>query len=318
MSNQFRTNRVFAMQSAAYDDLFGPREKLTRVQKIIRAILITPGILLFLLPSFRIGTQIQRPPTFEVPDKVVKGSVFTVPEDASLQTIMLGGQALPEIKSKNPALLAVAKTEPTMDLVLIYKRPTKELSLKSLLPKFEHPSFEVYSKQIAVEPAPTPAPEPTIHSKKGKAKETAAVATIYPPDANLMSKTDGLANAACWTEPKTIKIPQKPNRDWHHLPVEYANLTSMAAGEVVRVEGLKGGAKNIVVYHGGGLFSRYLELKDVLVRKGDKIQAGQELGMMSLGTWRTPIKPRWDIWLGMTEINPPSFLALSSQLCDSK
>lgn len=311
--SKFKTNKIFALQTASYDYGFGPRQKMTRFQKIVRGILVTPGVLLFLLPSFKIGLGLQRPPAFEVPDKVTKGSVFTVPVDPTLQTIMLEGKSLPEIKGSKPALLAVAKTEPSMDLVLIYKGPERKFSPKNLLPKLEHPTFEVFAKQIAVEAPPTePEPQP------GKKKKESTPPTVYEPDPALMSRTDGAAQAACWSEPKTNVLPQKPNRDYRRLPVQYANLTAMAPGEVVKIDSLKGGAKNVVVYHGGGLFSRYLELRETLVRKGEKVQGGQELGMLSLGTWRTPIKPRWDIYLGTTELNPQNFLALSTQLCDSK
>jgi hypothetical protein len=308
---KYKTTRMFAVQVENFDGLYGPRMKMTRFQKIVRGILITPGVLLFLLPSFKLGLQHQRPPAFEIPDKVTKGSVFTVPIDDSLETITLDGQSLPAIKGPKPALLAVAKSEPQMQLVMIYKHPERKISIERLKPKFEHPSFEIFAKDIAVEPAP-PAPEPP------KSKKAATPPTPYEPDATLMARHDGQAQAACWSEPKTNVLPQKGTRDWRKLPVQYANLTAMAPGEVVKVEALKGGAKNVVVYHGGGLFTRYLELRESLVRKGDKILAGQEIGMLSLGTWKTPIKPRWDIYLGTTELNPPNFLALSTQLCDSK
>lgn len=311
MADKFKTNRIFALQAASYDGLYGPRAKMTRFQKIVRGILIAPGVLLFLLPSFKLGLQHQRPPAFEVPDKVIKGSVFTVPVDPALEAITIGGQTLPQIKGPKPALLAVANSDSSLSLVLIYKGPERKISLDRILPKLEHPSFDVFSKQIVVEPAPV-APEPP------KKKESAPL-VVHELDPTLMARNDGAAQASCWTEPKTNVLPEKPNRDRRRLPVQYANLTSMAAGEVVKVESIKtSGSKNVVVYHGGGLFSRYLDLKETLVRKGDKIQTGQEVGMLSLGTWRTPLKPRWDIYLGSTELNPQNFLALSSQLCDSK
>ncbi|MES2963527.1 MAG: M23 family metallopeptidase [Bdellovibrionota bacterium] len=311
MSNKYKTTRMFAVQAENFDGFYGPRTKLTRFQKIVRGILITPGVLLFLLPSFKLGLQHQRPPAFEVPDKVTKGSVFTVPIDESLEAITLAGETLPAIKGPKRALLAVAKSEPVMDLVLIYKHPERKWNAERLKPKFEHPTFEVYSKQIIVEPAPPPPELP-------KTKKPTTPPTKHELDAAVMARHDGLAQASCWSEPKTNVLPQKGTRDWRKLPVQYANLTAMAPGEVVKVEALKGGSKNIVVYHGGGLFTRYLELRDSLVRKGDKVLAGQEVGMLSLGTWKTPIKPRWDIFLGTTELNPPDFLSLSTQLCDSK
>ncbi|MEK7357607.1 MAG: M23 family metallopeptidase [Bdellovibrionota bacterium] len=310
--DKFKTNRIFALQAASYDGLYGPREKLTWFQKIVRLVLIAPGVALFILPSFKLGLQHERTPSFEVPDKVTKGSVFTVPIDPALEAITIEGQTLPLIKGPKPILLAVAKSEPDMDLVLIYKGPERKWNPKMMIPKFEHPSFEVYAKQILVEPAPAE-PEPTVKKKKESSPLTA-----YEPDPTLMSRKDGPAQAMCWSEPKTNVLPQKATRDWRHLPVQFANLTSMGPGEVVKVEALKGGGKNLVIYHGGGLYSRYLELKETLVRKGDKILSGQELGMLSLGTWKTPIKPRWDIYLGTTEINPSNFLSLSTQLCDSK
>ena len=302
--SKYRTTRIFALQAANHDYSFGPKEKMTRFQKIVRAILIAPAVVLFLMPSFRLGIQQHKAPAFTVPDKVKLGTVFTVPVDASLQSIQVEGQALPQIKAHSPTLLAAARSMPFLDLVLIYKGPAKHLSLKSLLPNFEHPKFDVYSKRIVVEAA-------------AAAEATDPDDVFVKPDASGLNRADGVAQVSCWSTPKTELLPEKPSRKPHHLPIRFATLTAAGSGEVVKIDSNPIG-KNLTVYHGGGLYTRYFELKEAHVKKGDRIEAGQDIGMISVGTWRHPIKGKWDIHLGATDINLPSFLALSAELCDSK
>lgn len=297
-----RHSQIFSLQLANHDDSFGPRAKPPKAIRILRWIALTPAVALFILPSFKIGRQVQREPQFAIPDIVEQHSVFTIPTDPQLFTISLSGRPLPQVASKN-LLLAVASSSPVLDLELVYRGPDRPFNPKSLLPKLEHPTFSVFSKTIRTQTQ----------------AQTLDSAEIPAQEKEILTRTDGQANAACWIKPAfeiqrmTGKI--RPNV-W---TPRYASLTATAPGEVVQAGGgNEAQAKAAVIYHGGGLYSVYRNVKEMKVRKGDRIQAGQLIALAHAGSLKQPNHLSWGIYLSGSEINPENFLQTSSQLCDLK
>jgi hypothetical protein len=303
-----RHSQIFSLQLANHDMSFGPREKPPKIIRILRWIALTPAVVAFILPSFKIGKQVQRNPSFSIPDSVPRDSVFTIPADPSISAIRLAGRPLPLIKSKD-LLLARATSAPSLDLEMVFRGPQHPWDPKSMLPKLEHPTFDVYSKMIRTED-PTPA--------EAKAEAKVEAEPISSTELALMTRTDGEVAAACWEKPKfeiqreTKKI--KPNV-W---TPRYASLTATAPGEVVDVGNESGRVKSAIVYHGGGLYSIYRNVKDLKVRKGDKVEGGQMIATAFAGSLKQPQHLDWAIVFGGSEITPESFLRTSTQLCDSK
>ncbi len=313
MSNKYRTTKILALQVSNHDSYWGgPKEAPSRWRMVLKLIILTPAFLLFIIPSFKIGRAVYRTPAFNLPDSVKLGSVFTVPGDSDVSSVQLEGHSLPELKSKQPLFLVAASSVPQLDLVLNYKAPERRLSFKSLIPHFENPSYDVFTKQIKIDPREKEETlsitglQPTNHE-------------VTPPsvDAKTFARTDGLIAASCWKEPALEELPAPIVRNGHRPPPRAAALTAAGPGEVTQVIP-SAGEKTVIVYHGGGLYSRYYGVKDTKVRKGDHVVSGQVIATTDAGNWRKPASARWDLFLGSTELNRSNFLALSSRLCDSK
>lgn len=324
MSN-YRTTRLFALQVSDHDAHWGGRRRdpnKNRLRMIINFIIILPALVLFFTPSFKIGRLVFRAPTFEIPTSAKQGSVFTLPVDEEFESVKLEGHTLPEIKSKSPKYLAAVNTvQPIMDLVLTYKAPATEISLKSLIPKFEHPTYSVFTKTIKVEHLSAADEAQSIAKENAKPKDDGTrTMTSIPTDPKIFSRTDGMISASCWHAPTLEEIPQLGVRQGRRPGPRMATLSAAGAGEVVQM-GITNGVgteKSVTLYHGGGIFTRYHGVRDYRVGKGDRIQAGQAVAIVEFGNAKKPAIARWDLHMGDTELNRESFLALSSQLCDSK
>ncbi len=281
-----------------------------------------PAFALFLMPSFKIGRAVFRVPTFTIPDTLKQGSVFTVPGDDEVSSIQLQGKSVPELKpvskskSKPVLFLVAASSVPQLDLVLNYKAADKNLSLKMLIPHLEHPSYDVFNKQIKIDPPEVN--DSSVATAEGEPKTRAAVGASTADDLKSLNRTDGLIAASCWKEPALNAMPAVIAKHGHKPPPRSATLSAAGNGEVVQILNPAPGEKALVVYHGGGLYSRYFGIRDTKFRKGDRITAGQAIATADPGTWKKPANTRWDLYLNQTELNRAGFLALSTQLCETK
>ena len=281
------------------------------MRRLIKIALILPAIALFLMPSFKLGRATYRAPLFTLPDSMKQGTLITVPADSEITSIQLEGRSLPELKSKQPMFIVAASQVPMLDLVLNYKAPEKKLSLHALIPHFDHPVYDVFNKQIKIDP-PEAQVGPTINGEERVAPSMAAI------DPKTFTRTDGLVAASCWKQPSLEELPVSLIRTGRRPPPRMASLSAAGPGEVSQVTSPVQGEKTILVYHGGGLYSRYYGIRDTKVRKGDRITAGQLIATTEAGNWKKPATARWDVFMNQTELNRPSFLALSSQLCETK
>jgi hypothetical protein len=324
--SRFRSNRFFALQVASHDTTFAPRSRRTSLERALFYCAFVPALVLLVTPSFKIGLLIQTAPGFSIPDKVTLGSVFTLPADTGLRSIQIAGRPLIKIDKPRPLFLGTADDIRGMALDVTYEGPKRRLDPASLLPRFEHPRAHVYSKIIQVEPRSTKnvLSESVVPANSAPAVTTASsptekTATEERTLERLFEQSQGQAQAACWKQPE-LQIVDSPlsRRTRRGNPGRLATLSAAAAGEVVHA-GKNGTAdRTVVISHGGGLFSRYDDLKDLQVRQGEKIRKGQILGLVNAGTIGSPASINWSIRFGLSEVNPENFLALSSQLCDSK
>ncbi len=306
---------MFALQVSTHDTMWGgPKEAPSLLKRAIKIAILLPAVALFLIPSFKLGRATFRTPTFTLPDSVKQGNVFTIPADEEITSIQLEGRSLPELKLKQPMFLVAASSVPQLDLVLNYRAPERHLTLKMFLPHFENPSFDIFNKQIKIEP-PEAQTSPVISGEQ-TAPHMAPVVPAF--DSKTFNRTDGLVAASCWKEPALEELPLQLARNGRHPPTRQASLTAAGQGEVLQVSAPFQGEKTLLVYHGGGLYSRYYGVRETKVRKGDRVTAGMPIATTEAGNWRKPATARWDLYLNQTELNRANFLALSSQLCDSK
>ena len=321
--SKYRTTKILALQVSNHDSYWGgPKEAPSKMKRLIKIAILLPAFALFIMPSFKIGRAVFRTPTFVIPDSIKQGSVFTVPADDEVSSIQLEGKSVPELKpiskskTKPTLYLVAASGVPQLDLVLNYKAADKHLSLKMLLPHFEHPSYDVFNKQIKIEPPE--ANDSTVATADGEPKARAAVIAPLASDLKAFDRTDGLIAASCWKEPSLDAQPVVVAKHGYKSPPRSATLSAAGNGEVVQILNPAPGEKALVVYHGGGLYSRYFGLKETKFRKGDRITAGQSIGSADAGTWKKPANAHWDLYLNQTELNRAGFLALSTQLCETK
>jgi hypothetical protein len=303
---------MFALQVSGHDSSWGgPKEPSSKLKRAIQIAILLPGVALFLMPSFKLGRPTIRAPHFALPDSMKQGSVITVPADSDVSSVKLEGHSLPEVKSKLPMFLVAASSVPQLDLVLNYKAPDKKISLKSLLPRFEHPVYDVFNKHIKIDPAE----DETSTDIVGETRVAPSTPSISP---ETFKRTDGLVAALCWKQPALEELPPPPARPGRRPPPKQAALTAAGPGEVIQVTSPVQGERTVLIYHGGGLYSRYYGVRDSKMHKGDRVSAGQAIATTEAGNWKKPATARWDLFLNQTELNRSSFLALSQQLCETK
>ncbi|MES2854214.1 MAG: hypothetical protein V4692_00045, partial [Bdellovibrionota bacterium] len=216
-----RHSQIFSLQLANHDMSFGPRQKPPKIIRILRWIALTPAIVCFIYPSFKIGKQVQRNPAFSIPDVVEKHSVFTIPADPSISTIRLSGRPLPQVKSK-ALLLAHATAEPSLNLEMVYRGPERPWDPKSLIPKLEHPTFDVFSKSIRTETS---------------ADQALTEVSARGSELKVMNRHDGEVAAGCWAKPKFDILHEVRKYRANVWTPRYASLTATAPGEVMQIDG---------------------------------------------------------------------------------
>jgi murein DD-endopeptidase MepM/ murein hydrolase activator NlpD len=178
----------------------------------------------------------------------------------------------------------------------------KRTKLRIKMPSLRHPTVALFNQRIKVGPAQERFPA------------SAADHSMPTP------RWDGAADLACWTVPQTKAIEDIPlmirRRGLNKIKV--AAVGVVGPGEVALISG-SGTEKSVLVYHGGGLYTRYMELAEVNVKKGDRVRAGARIGAMPMAlAGRKPASVTWKAWLGKTPVNPQSLLEQSSRLCGSK
>jgi septal ring factor EnvC (AmiA/AmiB activator) len=82
-----------------------------------------------------------------------------------------------------------------------------------------------------------------------------------------------------------------------------ANARAIFAGEVSAVAILPGEGKLVIIRHGEYL-SVYSYMSEVFVKKGDKIDLKQELGVLVNEAGKSKTEVHLEIWKGMTKLNP--------------
>lgn len=304
-----------------------PERKPSRFRVSGKFLIFLPSVLLLLFPAKDIGRLALRTPHFAVPDTVVAGEPISITDTSGeIAGIRFNGRALLHLandKSHEPIYIGAADVRQShrLGLDIVYSGPHLKLAqkLKQIFkPHLHHPDVPYFTKSIRVT-------EPEMPSEETNVRAPASQGDEKPLNAKLRSillKKDGEPKVSCWKEPE-LKFQAPP-------PAMYARrrplkrhptytVTSAAPGVVVYIGEGKPQEKTVVVYHGGGVFSRYKNLKDFRVRKGDKVKPGEELGVVTFATKKEAdgAEAEWEVLWGQTPVTPPSFLALSSQLCGS-
>lgn len=312
-----KTTRLFSLQLADHDGLFAPKQKRKFSYSWLKLIFYIPATLLFLSPSFKIGRGFIKDPGYALPDSVTVGQIFTLPANEDDEIVpQIGGRPLSYIDGKNPIYIGAALGPTDFEINFQFNDDDRP-RLKALVEKFNHPTYPFFVKRVRVT-KPTEVEIKTEVSKSDTAEKSAP--TIDPKELKLLERHDGFVRMRCWKSPSVEPVgvdPLKPKRNQR-----LGTLTAVGQGEVLFSGPISNGENLVLVYHGGGLFTRYWGLKETRVNKGTKVTAGQTVGYIPLAPPRKETHATWQALMNVTghasEVSRPSLLALSTRLCDSK
>lgn len=318
-----KTTRLFSLQLADHDSLFAPRGLApvnTRLRYAKMALVLLPALTFFLLPSFKIGKGLHREPGYELPNEIRRGELFTIPADDKTRIPLAGARPLSIIEGKQPVFIGAAVRGEDFDISFEFREEAGN-PLKALVERLQHPTYPLFVKHVHVIDDTREADSKVSEASRGKGDKALKIApSLGESELKALLRHDGNARLRCWKEP-TVEIPGiDPLKPRKHLRL--GNLSASAQGEVVYSGPSEGEDSVVILYHGGGFFSRYWNLKETRVQKGAKVSVGQTVGMVPLNSIKRETRPTWQVFSNQFgfpgEINPQKLLALSSQLCDSK
>jgi hypothetical protein len=317
-----KTTRLFSLQLADHDNLFSPGEKRRRPIEWRHFLVCFPAIAFFFFPSFKLGQALMQKPHFPLPDSVVRGELFTLPGDNVNVVPQIAGRSLAFIDAKIPLFVGASPGASEFEVSFFYK-DKKHNPLMRVIETLKHPKYPLFVKRIRVTPPQLIARVETLRSKTESENKLPPEFTAAATKA--LDRFDGNIRLRCWKEPIIDPIGVDPLRPRRHARL--ATLSAAGSGEVVYAgPSANGEASEVLLYHGGGLFSRYWDLKETRVQKGSKVGIGHTVGHVLLAPANHVTHARWQVFMKVggapinpqSELNPQSVLALSAQLCDSK
>jgi hypothetical protein len=345
--SKFRSNRLFALQVSEHDTYFAPREKPSGWRRKIPMVAGLCGVLLAAQPSFQLARHKLTPPQFNLVDKLWVGDLVTVPASDDVLSVTLSGRPLNTIEKPRKTYIGVVGTQnqESARLDLIYAKREegsrfKHFLRKVFVPNTEHPTVPFFTKKLKVESKSSPALAKADLGADRKPASRAELGASIPETSEktndrikkVFNRTDGTMNASCWAKPNTVLTDQSiliRRNGGKPKPTRLAQVLAASSGDVIFSGQVGNSTRSLVLYHGGGLYSQYDDLKESPYRIGERVRSGKPLGLI-LPETPTPRQPanaqsavKWKILLSgpgtePMEINPESFLKLSSQLCDLK
>ena len=110
----------------------------------------------------------------------------------------------------------------------------------------------------------------------------------------------------------------KGEYSWRHLGVDYGltkgakpDIVAAQAGRIVLVKQMEAHGGTVAIDHGWGLYTTYLHLGKIYVKKGQSVKAGEVVGEMGASGIATGTHLHWGAKLLGTTVNPLSLLRLS-------
>src|SRR5262245_25492723 len=132
-----KSTRLFSLQLANHDQLFGRTLQLERRGiPWLKILICLPALLLFLIPSFKLGRAVLKKPELAVPDRLKTGELFTLQGEADLVP-QIAGHTLSHIDAKTPLYLGVAMGAPDFEINFIFNEDDPRHKLKAMLPRLK-------------------------------------------------------------------------------------------------------------------------------------------------------------------------------------
>ncbi|MFQ5616915.1 MAG: peptidoglycan DD-metalloendopeptidase family protein [Anaerolineales bacterium] len=86
-------------------------------------------------------------------------------------------------------------------------------------------------------------------------------------------------------------------------------ITAPAPGIVVFAGPLEVRGNLTLIDHGWGVFTAYLHQSEIFVRKGERVEPGQVIGLIGNTGRSTGAHLHWEVWVGGVQVNPLDWLA---------
>jgi murein DD-endopeptidase MepM/ murein hydrolase activator NlpD len=343
MKKPLRPKRLFVHLSD-YDDSFVVKKRdWTPLKRVLIAIGLTPAFITFIFPSYKLARTAHRDPTFEIPTQVHAGEPYVIPMTDEVITARANGRPL-GVTSTNPKYyFGTVDVDEAKGITLdfAYASEPQPKKTKWLDRLTTHPTVYYYQKIVAV----VPAPSNVINRVSLPTRVIANYDTEEGLDNNVPAEVVGgpghtpNIEASCWKAPLATNMANatllpfgvmrskvsgsSTSGAYRHIGVDLftsqdQTVMSAGAGQVIAVLDKPHPGRTVIISHGGTLFSRYTHLKEAIVRKGDRVKAGSEIGTSGPGRKYDAPRLHWDIFFAKKPVNPQSLLALSARLCEPK
>ena len=328
----FARTRVFSYNLASYDATFGFTPEKPHSRLWIWAIAL--GLAIASLPSFKVARVVRVQAPGPLPNVIQAGLPITVADrGGEIEALELEGRALSRVKGTDLFLGGVGLYDHDVVVLRGLLRQNKTsiedgpigLIYASPLREFAH-NIRV-EKPVDGNPSALRLPAAIALQSTGLAgaeRRTLEAAKVR----ERLAREDGDADIGCWSSPLDTSMISDYG-SWRSLPngESYAHagvdlraptgtpIKAVGAGELDMAEELLIPGKMAMVYHGGGIFTRYMHMSSFLSRQGEKITGGQTLGYSGATGRAEGPHLHWEIlWKGKA-LNPTAFLDLSRQLC---
>jgi len=265
---------------------------------------------------------------WKTPTSLLAGQAFTLSSDPTLGSIRINSSVPIALPWRNLILGFAPLGSERLNVFAVVKRRKGW---------FKHPEVDFAEARIPVI-HDKPAQAATIRipsslwqnleseesQKRKRLDRQAARQALQPPWGQLKSH--------CWRHPLVVSLQTSKFGSYRLLPngTHYYHtgqdlrapkgtpVTSVAPGIVTYAGEMLVAGQNVIVSHGGGLFSRYMHLSRTDVKVGDEVSAGQVLAVSgNSGRVEAP-HLHWElIWQG-SHVDPSRFLKSWAQLCDPK
>ena len=311
----FARTRLFSYNLAAYDSTYGLFAEPPDRRLWPWALLL--GIAIAGVPSMKAARFVRADAPTPIPASVRAGDPIIVADGGgAIESVTIDGALLARVKGRGVFLGAVGlydQDEATVSGLL--RRQTKPMEDGPVGWLYSSP-LRWFSASVQVEKPldldsvilrfPASFPTPAIASTNNQSAPASALEEKRAVEARLvrgrLSRFDGDADVACWTRiaPAASVANGSP-------------LKSPGPGAVDLSEELVAPGKTTMVYHGGGVFTRYSRMGQLIARAGERVAASQTLGYSGRSDGA---KPRFEIlWRGRS-IQPAAFFDLSQKLCE--
>jgi hypothetical protein len=270
----------------------------------VRFVCVVLFLSLAFFPNRKITPVLQKPFEFTVDQNLTAGRIYSFAATESQQLISFGSKKPLLLSDKKLYFMTVPAQAPKVQFYILYKKVQRHF-MDFLISPFLSAAPLSFSSEIVSITFPQ-----NQQSKMANNRLPSAIPPTEPRESleniqlsKLLERTDGPAHVNCWSAPILNPTPGLA-------------LRAHGPGETVMAQETAGFGKSVVIYHGGGIFTRYMHLREIQTHVGEKIGEGQIIGFA--GSAHRQVNPTfWEVSWNETPLNPADFLSFSQKFCEA-